>query len=495
MKKLLVIAGIVLIILAHMASKAVASQIRVDSMASLGLVVTDPESEITPYDLGNPAGLALLSPQTNLELSVPWYSETSNNKQINFQYYGASPDQPPGLPNLENSTVLINPTAGLQYQGFLDVEKDHWAYQVSGGLYGEDLSENAPEPVHSLGGYGLVSAAGILGPLSFGTEIEFSQRNDNSIFYIQMGNNPPVALSTKFNETELFSNTGLLLNIPLEEGSHPVWLRAGGSFLFDILPNEQDNFLQGSPEAVYKLSTTLWEPCLYLEVPGTFQGGLVAEFHNTSSYSVQASTTSPTFPTSTFNLMALYKWKIALSRPGEAPALTLNHGLLFGLSNEGLPSLTNLKNQLQVGVGLEREKDFTVGVQLDGTWNCENFQQTTQPTKPVNQTDQMTLDQICLGGEKWLTPQLAIRLGLIYENAVENQNTGGPALTEGFYSIKAGQQAQGWMPTAGVGFEERNLKLDGVIWFENPQLTTPNGSVNISNILGAGISAVLALGS
>src|SRR5579863_9497558 len=54
-----------------------ATETRVDSTGGLSLVMTDESAHVDPFVFGNPAGLALLSPQNRLDYSYEWFQQTS----------------------------------------------------------------------------------------------------------------------------------------------------------------------------------------------------------------------------------------------------------------------------------------------------------------------------------------------------------------------------------------------------------------------------------
>jgi hypothetical protein len=55
-----------------------ATETRVDSTGGLSLVMTDESDQIDPFIFGNPAGLALLSPQNRLDYSYEGFRQTSS---------------------------------------------------------------------------------------------------------------------------------------------------------------------------------------------------------------------------------------------------------------------------------------------------------------------------------------------------------------------------------------------------------------------------------
>lgn len=456
------------------------SQVRVDSTGGLSLVMTDETADVNPYNLGNPAGMILLSPQIRLQFNPSWYSVANANNSAYSQNFAL--------------------TASNSYEGFLDVGKD-WAFQSGGSLNTSgtkwifDSSQG-----NSQNELGFVQGAATTGPFNFGANV---QTNGGTF----------TSDDESFNQSATNSTIGLLVNVPLASDKNSAFLRLGGSFLMNIGP-EQTNYFFYNPVAVtdtYKNSINVLEPCVFLDIQGSFQAGAMGGFNsNSNTETTNSSNPSvvPSTPTylydndNIFFLTALYKWKITISPKGNDSQLSFNNGFRLDVSDNDetqfQPDGSNFStsnestNHFQFGLGLEREKDFTFGVQgnVYETNSTEIF--IGQPA--INHT--FTMNQISVGGEKWISPNWTLRLGLMYENDNDPViNGNGSSEWEGYYEIYPGQEVKGTFITAGLGYEDKILTMDGRIFFEQPQsfgqgLTGPEYT---NTLLGAELSMALFL--
>lgn len=463
---------------------APASQVRVDSTSGLELVMTDETADINPYNLGNSAGIVLLPDQTRIQISLPWRQFTSNP------------------PTFHNEYQLLG--AG-NYKGFLTVSKDHWAFQAGGNLLDYQF-QSGPLTVLGQSGSGFAQGAGVWGPLSLGGEVE----------WIGGGYNEPGFVS---NTTNLYTRLGLLASFPLAQGKEPVSLRVGGTCFFNPGPSQASYASTQTSPSPYTVtqtnnnSTLVWAPGLFLEVPGTFQAGVVGTIYGNSENTNFASTNQSYFPSSptyhyiddgNFTLNALYKWKIALEASGGPDALTFNNGALFQFYNDNSkvysPSgNTNMKaqegtNQFQAGVGLERAGDFTLGAQV----NLYRLNGTQSFAVGNPGTSGFTQNQVSLGGEKWVSPQWALRAGLMYEDDSTPPYTGiGSGSWQGFLILGPGEEVSGVMINLGAGFQAKDFQADAHFWFEQPSFQGPSGTPSTFQytLIGAELSLSLFFGS
>ena len=72
--------------------------------------------------------------------------------------------------------------------------------------------------------------------------------------------------------------------------------------------------------------------------------------------------------------------------------------------------------------------------------------------------------QLCLGMEKWLSPNWAIRGGLVYQYLPVGNDEYVP---DNFDEPTAGQETA-WVTTLGLGYAVKNLKIDAMA-FLDPQ--------------------------
>jgi hypothetical protein len=225
-------------------------------------------------------------------------------------------------------------------------------------------------------------------------------------------------------------------------------------------------------------------PGIFLEVPGSFQAVILGEY---DGYTTNEQATINGYPDSlfgeitgnSFDVIGLYKWKIPLSDPKNPRPLTFNNGCLVEIDTNGSTSYatgggvyqTNTGNgsQVQVGVGLERVKDFTVGVQLDWASATDSYLLAGATTSypDVNYTQ----DHFSVGGEKWISPNWALRMGIIFD---DNNSHGYYAPNTGYYTLDGGEEITGVMVTPGIGYENKSFHLDGMLMFEEPTAVAPN---------------------
>jgi hypothetical protein len=475
--------------------RANADEVRVDSVGDLSLVMTDETTEITPYMLGNPAGLALLNPQIRLEVTVPWYSETGANGAIYWKNFGISPIANTEFTNLETSMASFNSTYGSQYQGFLYVTPDKWAVQVAGSFDETAYQFDAPSG-QSQNGQELIRVSRDWGALTLGTELQITQVN---------GTGP--SLRENNSSSAWISNTGLLVNLPIGEGDQKTWLHFGGSFSFDLSPTQFTSLANAS---TLQGSNLVFEPCAFLEIPKIFQAGIVANIYSSS----QTFTSQYFIPQdyleadNNLYLAALYKWKMVLSNQNDVQPLSFNHGLLLQVNSfqgtdkyqtQGTFNNSDTQLQIQLGLGLEREKDFMVGLQ--GNWFEDILNQQNSEFPPTQNYSVATF-RLSLGGEKWITPNWALRLGLTYQNDQDQPSSdgGGTSIWDDFYPIFPSQQITGLLVSVGAGYENQSFKVNGMIWYEGSQVALLPGdfpSIDESNysysVYGAQLSVAVFL--
>ena len=455
--------SLIFLLLCGLTAQAVATETRVDSTGSIDMVLWDETSDLTPYNFGNPAGMALLPSGGEVGLNIPWFQVSSSN--YNGSFFGLSPGVYQGFPDLINTTSGLNNTAGLQYQGFNYVTPDKWALQATGSYsdnqfpLGDSILENAQL------GHGLIRVAHEFGPLSVGTEFQYT----TGTYYLTGGNN---LTGNVTGPSQL--NMGILANIQLGNDQHPCWLRLGGSVGFDLSPGQTES-ISGSGNSIttytYATANTVISPCVFLEIPGSLQAGVIV---NATSDATSISASFPSgsgltsggpdlFETYTNNINLVFcKWKMTLSPSQETNPLSLNCGILFGVTSETVSAPGDIYNnfnlqssQLQIGMGLERSKNFTIGLQLDAQANNLTQSVATEPNSSGN------LIEVCLGMEKWLSPEWALRLGLVYQNEPTNDG-----FNPEYFNVPVPMQETAWMTTLGIGYDVKNFKIDAMTFLD-----------------------------
>jgi hypothetical protein len=475
MKKFLWVATLFCLGLSLWTHHADADQVRVDSTGGLDMVLTDETTDVNFYNLGNPAGVALLPAGSRLEVAVPWFSTMDATGNGNFSTYGISPDFFLGFPNIGS---------GYQYQGLLYVPGDDWAFQGDGAF--SDSSNQSvvnPTQIDTLGGQEFAQVARQFGPLAFGAKILMVQDSVNDTGYENSIQNTTAGLL----------DTGLIYSIPLGSDGTAPWLRLGGSFQFNVLPDQTNfNFSVSKKNPVFVNETTsasnlYFVPSLLLDIPDSFQGGVELGVNQSSAMSGLSSSNPNIVPDQTtyqnetdddLSLNVVYKWKLALSPPEDPHPLTFNQGASLNIvsfthnSFNPVGTITDTSNRtetnFQAGVGLEREKDFTLGFEL--FWQTD---ENTQNLANVAASDLFNYSSIrfTLGGEKWLSNYWALRMGAAYveENNLPIGNL--ESYSSDFFDVYPGEVLTGFLWTAGAGYQDKGLVVDGMVLFEQPQST------------------------
>jgi hypothetical protein len=423
--------------------------------------------------------MALLPAGGRVELNLPWINTTVPNNAYNETQFGVYPGTKQFFPTQSALGFPFTFTEGEQYQGLLYVNPDHWAFQAVGQFTDYQVSDQGSEDTEA--GGELVRIAKDWGPLTLGTEVRFSQSNTN-----EQGSTGTNQQTGSF----IGCNSGLLANFQLADPDHPLWLRLGGSFSFEISASQlsvsQNDQNPGTETIAQTLPLTLFEPCIFVEVPGNFQAGLLLSFQNETDSSSFTNSGRPQFdqpsaPSDNINsenIVVLYKYKMALADPGNPHPFSLNQGALFEVTSSTVSYLDppnggylTTTYTLQVGAGLEWEKDLTLGFQAD--WN-EYLGNPLGPNQAAAQNNNNY--QFALGGEKWLTEHWAFRAGLLYGN-----DQFGPAFQA--------STIIGLTGTAGIGYEQKGFRVDGLVWFEQPTATGIPDYIN--DILGLDLDAAV----
>ncbi len=509
MKKLFFLNVIFWISLFVLSCPVEASEVRVDSMGGLDMVLSDETADMNPYTLGNPAGLALLPTQSRFELSAPFYSTTNASGNGNWTYYGISPGVIKGFYDLGDFTSPFVSTAGYQYQGVLVVPGDGWAFQATGGLNGGSEQDYVSRTdTNYQMGQELARAAYHFGPFALGAELQYSETATNNTIPNFAENKTIIQISSQSN---CALNTGLLAVFPLGDGQQSSRLTLGGSFsINNLLPSQmsesQINSNGISVTQISRIPETIFEPCLFFEIPGFFQGGILLEQLNTTRMQSLSSSDPSVTPnelfssvdtSDNFNGILFYKCKLAADNSSDPHPISLNHGILLEFLSQqfisipppglqSVPPRTNSGVQFQIGFGLEREKDFTLGLQASEITNFENIPQIDNLPE-----SNYFYSRFTLGGEKWISSHWALRLSVSY---IDDKNSGFDSPinlgSPDFFDLLAGEEITGIIPTAGVGYEDNGLRVDGMVWVEQPQT---NGSVTGPEVTYTVFGAQLSL--
>ncbi|HUO56593.1 MAG TPA: hypothetical protein VMV05_00305 [bacterium] len=462
---------------------AVASQNRVDSTGGLSLVLQDETTEVNPYNFGDPAGLVFLPQDNRLDVSAPWFQQNpASNNFYSMQAYGVIS----GLADTLDSSSLLNASAtSFQHEGFILFPTPQWAFQVGGDLlHGTNqpdtasLTDESQDRSRVLG-----RTAYNFGPFTLGAQFQWSE--NNSAFQ-PVTASAATLVSGNSSETVLIPTAGLLVSFSLESGKNPAVLRLGGSYSQALPPLKQtqhyDLNILGTPATVDKVisvdSYQSFGPEVYLEMPGSFEAALLDHLGNTSFSLGQTSSSSSIPNISPYNagketsnsFAGIFKWRfpVLISARGvlrllQGAYLAIDSGQTLGYDSSGSTVTTNNSSDLQAGfgTGLEMEKDFTVGLQA----GLEALTGTITPSAGSAQNANLFCYHLSLGGEKWLTPSWAYRLGIIFE---DDFNGGDLPSQRPFYTVPPGARITSSTLTVGGGYKDSNFISDLRLWYGQP---------------------------
>jgi hypothetical protein len=197
-------------------------------------------------------------------------------------------------------------------------------------------------------------------------------------------------------------------------------------------------------------------PELHYEIPGRFIlrfSSLVTNYNNGLQQTVSPNASLLTineFQSDQYQSMnntGFFRWTIPLSNKenlklgGGLTALLTNHDVLG--TGENVTTTQNLQQIFgSFGIGLESPDDYTWGLQFKSQNYVHSDQTITgTPTLNSNNFDSYLL---ALGGEKFLSPGFALRLGFVTEEDLLSQDD--DTLTETL--------------TTGFGIKENGFNLD-----------------------------------
>ena len=435
-----------------------ASEIRVDALGGLTTVTTDETADLNLFLDDNPAALSLLPVQTRLDLAGQWAATDSPAASVSS----------PGLSQQTFTTFPRTQNKVIGYQGLLVFLTPEWALQVSGDLNGpqhknafSDLDEQneSDAPLFLRTSYNLGFAA--LG-------LEAGDTQSNQTFLPGLFDSGVSVLSGQSGENQGWGKAGLVAHF--QEGTDalsPLW-QIGLDAKVNLFPDQQDQTLTldfpSQPSftlrRLFALNDQDFSGGLFYEIPGQWQGRL--SFHADDLKT--GLTQSASAPSSQFQDLASFPLSDCRSVTLQAAAKGRLHfsdvDLKLGGSFQttfvaqkinppgGPPSEENEQTQIETafGVGLEAPEDYLVGLQfksktlIGGSLSAEAAGEDGEADPNVNSY------QIALGGEKWLSAEWALRIGVINEIDFERSL---PQL-----------QTLGSSVVGGVGLREENLNLD-----------------------------------
>jgi hypothetical protein len=260
---------------------------------------------------------------------------------------------------------------------------------------------------------------------------------------------------------------GVITTFPENQDKDAPHWELGGVFETQVGPDTvsfqgERFYLNTAPFLIQQTNATtqyyVFGPEVHYEVPGI----LILRFYSfvTNDYTTFSQQVTPPTPGfsnlspfvssqyqsmnnfGSFRLTVPLSAKENLKLGGTLTAFLYNIDLLGTGHN-----VTSDQNRAQIsggfGIGLESPGDYTWGFQF----TTQNYAYDDQvvSTNVLTATD-FDLYQVALGGEKWLSPHFALRGGLIVE--------------EDIYSQDADQTILNTSAVAGLGYEDKGLKLD-----------------------------------
>jgi hypothetical protein len=432
------------------------SETRVDSAGGITGVIDDETNNGDLFLDGNPAGLVLLKTHDRFDLAGQYTDSYSLPSGL-----GTNQQVITTFPRLSNDSVI-------RYEGLMLFPDPHWAVQLGGDLlagYNNVAGNYYADTYNNQQYWDLLRVAYNAGPFAAGLEIsnnELDNQYEGGLF------SPTVGQSVGSNtEDRTRLRVGLITTFPENPGpDEPRW-QLGGVFETqlgsDVVNFQGDRYDLGGASFALQQQNAMTQyvffgPEVHYEVPGT----LILRFYSFvtndyTSFSQQVTPPGPGYPNlspfvssqyQSMNNFGSFRLTVPLT---DTENLKMGGSLTEYLYNVDLlgtgHNVTTDENREQISGG------FGIGLENPGhsTWG---FQFTTQNYLYDHQavsTDVLTasdynLYQVALGGEKWVSPHVALRGGLIVEEDV--------------YSQSADQTILATSAVAGLGYGDKGLKLD-----------------------------------
>ncbi|HET9868877.1 MAG TPA: hypothetical protein VFR02_00050 [bacterium] len=434
--------GLAFLLLA--AAPLAASEDRVKAMGGLGLLSDDETAGLIPFLDGNPAGLGLLPSRDRLDLSGRWDASTDGTR-------------PQSL-----STLPVDTGKVIGYQGLMLFPSPQWAFQlaVDGTSLDSQPAFSSMDAYQRSGSFLLGRASYRWGALALGLE---TQRTQDSLSFSPGLFDGGVTLGGgQSAQTQWIAKAGLLVD--LGEAGGPRW-QVGGSFAAPLEPPRQDQTLTlrlpsqpaFTDRRLFTQDGGTVSGGIYYEEPRALQARLLVVVDGLRTRLAQTvSDPSPQFPNEALDPLADQR-SVTLSGAAKARIHFNDLDLRLGgavtaawetqerfAPGGGPPSGTDRQTLLQADLeaGLEAPEDYLVGLRL----GCSLDRGTIPSTGPTGQPGPVQdCFQAALGGEKWISPEWAARIGVL--NSLGFDPGGGQSLTSAV--------------VGGVGFRQQDLQLDG----------------------------------
>jgi hypothetical protein len=444
----------VFMVLGMNAKPSGASEIRVDALGGLTTVATDETADLNLFLDGNPAALSLLPAQTRLDLAGQWAATDSPAASVSS----------PGLSQQTFTTFPRTQDKVIGYQGLMVFLTPQWALQVSGDLNGPqhknafsdlDVQNESDAPLFLRTSYNF-------GFVALGLEAGDTQSDQT--FLPGLFDSGVSVLSGQSGENQGWGKAGLVAHF--QEGtdaSSPLW-QIGLGAQVNLSPDQQDQTLvmaflsqpSFTLRRLFALHDEDFSGGLFYEIPGQWQGRLSFHADDLKTGLTQSAST----PSSQFQDLPSFALSDCQSVTLQAAAKGRLHFSDVDLKLGGsfqttfvsqkiyLPSEENQQTQIETafGLGLEAPEDYLVGLQFKSKTLIGDSLSPEAAGADGEADPNVDTYQIALGGEKWLSAEWALRIGVINEIDFERSL---PQLQTLNSSV-----------VGGVGLREENLNLD-----------------------------------
>jgi len=435
-----------------------ASELRVMSMGGLSSVVNDETADLNLFLDGNPAGLSLLPVQNRLDLAGQWTA--SQTPAVSAE-----------TPGWSQQTLTTRPGTApkvIGYHGLQLFLSPQWALQASGDLAGlrQSPAFGDGDLFNQDGSLFFARAAYNLGPLALGAETQSAQ--------IHQAFSPGVFASgvslsggqSSENQWEL--KAGALGHFTEGADSAAAHWQGGGFFHSTLSPDQPDQTLtlygSGQPpfklHRLFDLQTQGFTGEIFYERPGELQARLSLDLSESKTHLTQSASaavsqypdfSSPLSDQKTLSVAGAAKGRWHFSdvdlKWGASLQCAGVDEKTYGSGGAPGPDLHQTQWEALAGIGLEAPEDYLVGLQLKcdflagGTLGPEASGDLQEA--PPNQNS----CQAALGGEKWISPDWALRIGVV--NEIDFGRSA--PFTQKLLSNVVG----------GVGWRGENLQVDG----------------------------------
>ena len=460
-----------------------ASENRVEATGGLTTIMTDETNDLSLFLDGNPAGLALLNTRSRFDLSGQWfYSDQEGPWGSNKQQLWTT------IPRVSDNSI--------RYGGLMLFPTPNWSFQVLGDFLSAQGLPVYMGDTYTLSQYrGLVRAAYALPFGALGVEIlniESDKNYDSGLLNSYTG-----LSSGSSGQNQLLLKTGIAAAFPSPASpDSPRW-QAGGFFTAQLGSNieNQNLSLYYSNNSAFPVNQTIFTTDYYsygcellYEIPQRVKILFSADFTNSNANYDQSvafydnTTKSKLAYFQTLNvdcatrLIFPFSEQENLNLGGSVGVYLTNTPDFLGDGTEFFQAYSNRQQiSTRFGIGLESPKEYTFGLQ----WKSQNYVAGSQDIVSKDLTasnNGFDLYQVAFGGERWLSPTWAFRLGMVLEE-----------------DIYAGGNPDTLTTTvnAGFGVEKVFGRVDFRLFLG--QTTDNNDLSNTIGFLGSQISTTLFL--